>query len=132
MHAAECPGEGGHRTATRVARDLVAHPGGHAVADHGKPTPGRVTQQVGQLGVAQAVRIGRPQQLPQALAFRPDLAVVLAGGNDMLRRRFEPDAAAEPEMYSADQLHLSARGHAVVAAETVRALREVVVAGRIA
>jgi lysophospholipase L1-like esterase len=64
--------------------------------------------------------------------FAPDLAVVLAGGNDMLRRRFEPDAAAEPEMYSADQLHLSARGHAVVAAETVRALREVVVAGRIA
>jgi hypothetical protein len=31
-------------------------------------------------------------------------------------------AAAEPEMYSADKLHLSARGHAVVAAETVRAL----------
>ena len=31
-------------------------------------------------------------------------------------------AAVEPEMYSADKLHLSARGHAVVAAETVRAL----------
>src|SRR5882757_10711732 len=36
----------------------------------------------------------REQQLPPALAFRPDLAVVLAGGNDFLRRRFDVDVMA--------------------------------------
>ncbi|HZE48820.1 MAG TPA: SGNH/GDSL hydrolase family protein [Jatrophihabitantaceae bacterium] len=137
----------------------------------------------------------REQQLPPALAFRPDLAVVLAGGNDMLRRRFDVDvmadeldamvgalsehasavvtfgpmditrsdialgdggavlgerlraygeavgerarrhgaahivmtehpAAAQRSTYSADLLHLSARGHAVIAAETVRRLAQ--------
>jgi lysophospholipase L1-like esterase len=135
----------------------------------------------------------RETQLPEALAFRPDLAFVAAGGNDLLRRRFDADvmageidamigalreqgstvatfafmditrsdidlgegaaqlgerlrsygqvvgevtrrhggvhvvmtehpAAAEASSYSADRLHLSARGHAVVAAETVRRL----------
>lgn len=135
----------------------------------------------------------RETQLPDALAFRPDLAFVTAGGNDLLRRRFDPEvlaveldamigalreqgstvatfafmditrsdidldergaqlgerlrtygrvvgdvtrrhggvhvvmtehpAAAEASSYSADRLHLSARGHAVVAAETVRQL----------
>ncbi|MDH6131841.1 lysophospholipase L1-like esterase [Kitasatospora sp. MAA4] len=34
----------------------------------------------------------RSQQLGKALAFRPDLAAVVAGGNDMLRRSFDPDA----------------------------------------
>ena len=137
----------------------------------------------------------REQQLPRALSFRPDLAVVLAGGNDLLRRRFDPDplateldamvgalrdqgcdvvtygllditrsdlmpaeytgplqerlrrygdvaagvaarrgavhivmtnhpAGAERSTYSADLLHASARGHAVIAAVTIRRLAE--------
>ncbi|GAA1867451.1 SGNH/GDSL hydrolase family protein [Actinomadura bangladeshensis] len=133
-------------------------------------------------------------QLRPALEFRPDLAFVVAGGNDMLRREFDtagvrrelaamisafraagadvvtigllditvaglgppryrdvmsartrrlaaltadvaaefgachvdnpPDhpVAADPGIYSADQLHLNARGHAFAAANTVRAL----------
>jgi len=136
------------------------------------------------------------QQLPRALDFRPELAVVLAGGNDLLRRRFDPaaldaeldamvralraqgsdvvtygllditrsdlmpaeytrplherlgvygrvmadvaarhsaihivmtdhPAAAERSTYSADLLHASARGHAVIAAVTIRRLAEV-------
>ncbi len=36
----------------------------------------------------------REQQLPQALEFRPDLAVVLCGGNDLLRGRFDADVVA--------------------------------------
>lgn len=34
----------------------------------------------------------REQQLEAALAFRPDLAILSAGGNDMLRRAFAPEA----------------------------------------
>ncbi len=34
----------------------------------------------------------RAVQLTRALAFRPDLAVVVAGGNDALRRSFDPGA----------------------------------------
>lgn len=34
----------------------------------------------------------RSTQLDPALEFRPDLAVVLAGGNDILGRTFDPDA----------------------------------------
>lgn len=134
------------------------------------------------------------EQLGPALAFGPDLAVVAAGGNDMLRPDFDEDGvrreltaivsalraagadvltigllditvaglgparhrealssrtrrlngiaaevaaahgarhavnpydhpvAADPGIYSADQLHLNARGHAFAAANTVRAL----------
>ncbi|MGR7001824.1 SGNH/GDSL hydrolase family protein [Yinghuangia aomiensis] len=36
----------------------------------------------------------RETQLDGALEFRPDLAAVLAGGNDLLRSRFEPDPVA--------------------------------------
>jgi lysophospholipase L1-like esterase len=36
----------------------------------------------------------RDEQLAQALAFRPDLATVVAGLNDLLRRRYDPDATA--------------------------------------
>jgi lysophospholipase L1-like esterase len=36
----------------------------------------------------------REQQLPAALGFRPDLAIVAAGGNDALRRSFEPGRVA--------------------------------------
>ena len=34
----------------------------------------------------------RASQLAPALAFRPDLAIVAAGGNDALRRSFDPGA----------------------------------------
>ena len=132
-------------------------------------------------------------QLDAALSFRPDLAIVAAGGNDALRRSFAPDvvereldvivgslagagadvvmlelmdivasglvppehagpldermralaaltrrvarrqgallvemrghpASADPGLYAGDRLHLNARGHAIVAAEAVRAL----------
>lgn len=138
----------------------------------------------------------RARQLPRALAFRPDLAAVVCGGNDMLRGRFDVDAvaadldamvgalrdqgsdvitfgllditrsdlipaeysgplrerirdlgdavaeiaashggihivltdhpaAAERSTFSADLLHASARGHAVIAAATVRRLAQV-------
>jgi lysophospholipase L1-like esterase len=134
------------------------------------------------------------RQLAPALEFGPDLAFVVAGGNDMLRPDFDEDevrrelaamvgafrsagadvvtigllditaaglgparfrealaartrrlnalaaevaaehgachvdnppghpVAADPGIYSADQLHLNARGHAFAAANTVRAL----------
>ncbi|QKW37486.1 SGNH/GDSL hydrolase family protein [Actinomadura sp. NAK00032] len=136
----------------------------------------------------------RAAQLEPALAFGPDLAFVVAGGNDMLRPEFDTDGvrrelaamisafraagadvvtigllditvaglgparyrevmssrtrrlaaltadvaaelgarhvhnppdhpvAADPGIYSSDQLHLNARGHAFAAANTVRAL----------
>lgn len=136
----------------------------------------------------------RAAQLEPALAFGPDLAFVVAGGNDMLRPEFDADGvrrelaamisafraagadvvtigllditvaglgparyrevmsartrrlaaltadvaaelgachthnppdhpvAADPGIYSSDQLHLNARGHAFAAANTVRAL----------
>jgi lysophospholipase L1-like esterase len=136
----------------------------------------------------------RAAQLEPALAFKPDLAFVVAGGNDMLRPEFDADGvrrelaamisafraagadvvtigllditvaglgparyrevmsartrrlaaltadvaaelgachthnppdhpvAADPGIYSSDQLHLNARGHAFAAANTVRAL----------
>jgi len=157
---------------------------------------GRVRPDLAYLNLGERDRYAaevREQQLPQALAFRPDLAVVLAGGNDMLRRRFDVDvmadeidamvgalreqasavvtygpmditrsdiplgdggavlgerlrmygevvgevarrhgavhivmtehpAAAQRSTYSVDLLHLSARGHAVIAAATVRRL----------
>jgi lysophospholipase L1-like esterase len=138
----------------------------------------------------------RKQQLAEALHFGPDLAVVVAGGNDMFRDRFdvaaveaeleamvEPlrtggadvitmglfditaadpsaptahllskrirrladatgavaarhgaihvdfsvhPAGTDPSIYSDDRLHPNARGHAIVAAETIRRLAEVV------
>ncbi|TYK45927.1 SGNH/GDSL hydrolase family protein [Actinomadura decatromicini] len=134
------------------------------------------------------------EQLGPALAFGPDLAIIAAGGNDMLRPHFDADevrreltsivstlratgadvvtiglfdltsaglgpvryrevmsartrllndiaaevaaahdachvttpydhpTAADPAIYSADRLHLNARGHAFAAANTVRTL----------
>ncbi|GAA2141014.1 SGNH/GDSL hydrolase family protein [Actinomadura napierensis] len=141
--------------------------------------------------IAAQVRAG---QLGPALGFGPDLAFVVAGGNDMLRPHFDEDevrrevaamvaafrsagadvvtigllditaaglgpsryrevmssrtrrlnalvadvaaeygachvdnppghpVAADPGIYSGDQLHLNARGHAFAAANTIRAL----------
>jgi lysophospholipase L1-like esterase len=37
----------------------------------------------------------RRRQLPTALAFEPDLAMVVAGGNDALARSFDPDRLRE-------------------------------------
>jgi lysophospholipase L1-like esterase len=135
----------------------------------------------------------RAAQLGPALALAPDLALVVAGGNDLLRRGFDPGAlhadlvsivaplrmagaevltmdlwditvsahvapryrdvmrerledyvsvaravaaeqdtihvrlrehpaATDPSVFASDGLHLNARGHAIVAAEVVRAL----------
>jgi lysophospholipase L1-like esterase len=36
----------------------------------------------------------RAEQLAAAVAFAPDLTVVLSGGNDILQRQFDPDATA--------------------------------------
>src|ERR1044071_5560938 len=36
----------------------------------------------------------RAEQLAPALALEPDLATVVAGLNDLLRRRYDPDATA--------------------------------------
>lgn len=138
----------------------------------------------------------RATQLRPALAFRPDLAIVVGGGNDMLAPEFDEDAvraelaamvsafreagadvltiglfditaaglaprrfhetlsartrrlaeltakvsaehgarhvhnppdhpaASDPGIYSADRLHLNARGHAIAAARTIRALAD--------
>jgi lysophospholipase L1-like esterase len=185
----------GDSMAAGVGDEIPGYPSGGSMATLARVL-GRVHPDFAYLNLGERDRYAaevRSYQLPRALAFRPDLAVVLAGGNDMLRRRFEPramaaeidamvgalrargsdvvtygliditrsgivasdfaaalserlavyaraigeiaqrhgtvhivltehPAAAEPEMYSADKLHLSARGHAVVAAETVHAL----------
>ena len=137
----------------------------------------------------------RERQLETAVALRPELAIVAAGGNDALRPSFAPDelagdldaivaplrragadvlmielldivaaglippehadalderlralseitravahrhgallvemrthpAAADPDIYASDRLHLNARGHAIVGAEAVRVLSE--------
>jgi lysophospholipase L1-like esterase len=135
----------------------------------------------------------RDTQLDRALAFTPDLAAVVCGGNDLMRRDHDPaavekaldglvgalrakgsdvimfapfdmsqtellpedhkarwrslidrmselaatvahrhgallvdcrahPAGADPSIYSGDRVHLNARGHAICAAETLRAL----------
>ncbi|HYZ30610.1 MAG TPA: SGNH/GDSL hydrolase family protein [Thermoleophilaceae bacterium] len=137
----------------------------------------------------------RERQLETAVALRPDLAIVAAGGNDALHPSFAPDelrgeldaivaplrragadvlmielldivasglippahadalderlralaeitraiarrhgallvemrthpAAADPDIYASDRLHLNARGHAIVGAQAVRVLSE--------
>jgi lysophospholipase L1-like esterase len=64
------------------------------------------------LGVigARAAEI-RAEQLPRALTFAPDLAVVAAGANDALRRTFAPDAVAAELEALIDPLH---RGGALI------------------
>lgn len=45
------------------------------------------------LGARETLAAGaRGDQLPAALAFRPDLTLVAAGGNDALRKTYQPDA----------------------------------------
>ncbi|HEY6424593.1 MAG TPA: GDSL-type esterase/lipase family protein, partial [Pseudonocardiaceae bacterium] len=78
----------------------------------GDPLPGGGWRGVGPLlaaalGAAGAVRYTnlshtgarmvslRHQQLPAALAARPDVAVILAGMNDTLRSDFDPDTLRE-------------------------------------
>lgn len=155
--------------------------------------PQLLARNLGRRGLV-AERI-RGTQLAPALEFGPDLAIVVAGGNDMLAPRFDADgvrreltalisafraigadvatiglfditqagrgdprfrdtislrthrlnaltaavaaelgachvvsaghpAALDPGIYSSDDLHLNARGHAVVAANTIRALAD--------
>ena len=58
----------------------------------GAVAPGLTLMNLGQrdLRVAEV----RELQLPVALGFRPDLAIVAAGGNDALRRSFSPERVA--------------------------------------
>ena len=187
----------GDSTAAGIGDDVPGYPSGGWAA-----TVARVLQRVhpdtAYLNIGQRDRYTaqvRESQLPRALAFRPDLAAVVCGGNDMLRGRFDIDAvaadvdamvgalrdqgsdvitfgflditrsdlipaeytrplherlreygdavaevaarrgaihivmtdhpaAAERSTYSADLLHASARGHAVIAAATVRRLAQ--------
>jgi lysophospholipase L1-like esterase len=155
--------------------------------------PGRAYLNLGERDL-RAAQV-RERQLARALSFAPDLAVVLCGGNDMLRSRFDVEAvaadvdamvgafrqqgadvitygllditrsdlvptayagpfrerlraydraigevsarhggmhvalgdhpaAADATTYSSDLLHASARGHAVIAAVTIRRLAQ--------
>jgi lysophospholipase L1-like esterase len=185
----------GDSMAEGIGDDVPGYPTGGWAATVARVL-GRVHPDLAYLNLGERGRFAaevREQQLPRALAFRPDLAVVLAGGNDFLRRRFDIDvmaaeidamvgalrdqgsdvityglmditrtdldlgeggavlgarlraynqavgevarrhaarhivmidhpAAGERSTYSADGLHLSARGHAVVAAAMIRRL----------
>jgi len=70
-------GRGGYRGwANRLAERLAAEQGSVLYAN--LAIRGRTTRQI------------REQQLERAVAMRPDLATVVAGTNDVLRRRFDP------------------------------------------
>jgi lysophospholipase L1-like esterase len=71
-------GRGGYRGwANRLAERIAADQGSILYANLG--VRGRTTRQI------------RDEQLAPALAMRPDLATVVSGTNDLLRRRFDPD-----------------------------------------
>jgi lysophospholipase L1-like esterase len=55
--------------------------------------PGSVTTNLGKRHLTAAEV--RAQQLGPALALEPDLAIVVAGGNDLLKREFDPGALRE-------------------------------------
>src|SRR5689334_18117119 len=74
-------GAGGYRGwANRLAEQIAAHQGSLAYANLG--IRGRCTREI------------KDEQLDSALALRPDLATVVAGMNDLLRRRFDARAIA--------------------------------------
>lgn len=75
-------GRGGYRGwADRFAEHVAAvHPG---LEYANLAIRGRQTHQI------------QAEQLPLALELRPDLCTVVAGVNDILRRRFDPDEVAE-------------------------------------
>jgi lysophospholipase L1-like esterase len=73
---------GGHRGwADRLAARIAAEQGSVLYANLG--VRGRTTRQV------------RDEQLAPALAMRPDLAIVVSGTNDLLRRRYEAESLRE-------------------------------------
>jgi lysophospholipase L1-like esterase len=75
-------GRGGYRGwANRLAERLVAGQGSVLYANLG--IRGRTTRQV------------REEQLAPALAMQPDLAAVVSGTNDLLRRKFDDQALRE-------------------------------------
>ena len=70
-------GRGGYRGwANRLAERIASQQGGLLYAN--LAIRGRTTRQI------------REEQLAPALAMKPDLATVVAGTNDVLRRRFDP------------------------------------------
>jgi len=75
-------GRGGYRGwANRLAERVAAAQGGLLYAN--LAVRGRRTRQV------------RDEQLPRALAMRPDLATLFCGTNDVVARRFDPEAVAD-------------------------------------
>ena len=75
-------GHGGYRGwANRLAERIAARQGSLLYAN--LAVRGRTTRQI------------REEQLAPALAMRPDLATVVAGTNDVLRRHFEPEPFRE-------------------------------------
>ena len=75
-------GRGGYRGwANRLAERLAERQGSVLYAN--LAIRGRTTRQI------------REQQLDRAVAMRPDLATVVAGTNDVLRRRFDPRTFGE-------------------------------------
>lgn len=92
-------GAGGYRGwANRLAERLAAHQGSIAYANLG--VRGRCAREI------------HAEQLPAALALAPDLATVVAGMNDLLRRDF--DAVATAAELGAMQRALVARGCVVL------------------
>ncbi len=89
-------GRGGYRGwADRVAEHLAHHQGGILYAN--LAVRGRRAAEV------------RGEQLEPALALRPDLAIVVAGTNDLLRPRFDPaQVATELEAMQAALIHAGA------------------------
>ena len=75
-------GRGGYRGwANRLAERIAALQGGLLYANLG--VRGRTTRQI------------RDEQLALALSMKPDLSTVVAGTNDALRRRFDPQTFGE-------------------------------------
>ncbi len=97
----------GDSMAAGVGDDVPGYPSGGWAATVARVL-GRVQPDLAYLNLGERDRYAaevRDHQLPRALEFRPDLAVVLAGGNDLLRSRLDIDAMAADIDAMVDALH---------------------------